>query len=190
MLRAFNAKRLGQFVDGDRRWRGLIAKVQGAVVQNNLWSDSNRPIVSFWRRLPTYVICDVIDFLMMFLSITLPELRAMKRSPRPTPPKISSGSTRPSEQVSIVAHGVCAFATCSRCLERSTAQSWGALTYFSFPAFSRSMASLAVMLVVWLAANAEYLPAEATVAVLANASETNRRRLGIRRQHVRHICPS
>ena len=42
---------------------------------------------------------------MTAVSTTFPALRATKSSPMPTPPKISSGDTRLSEQVRTVAHG-------------------------------------------------------------------------------------
>jgi hypothetical protein len=69
----------------------------------------------------------------------LPALRATKSSPTPSPPNSNSGGRRLSEQVKITAQGLCPLATSSRCFRKSTAQTCGAVMYFSLPAFSLGM---------------------------------------------------
>jgi hypothetical protein len=104
----------------------------------------------------------------------LPALRATKSSPSLRSANTSSGGTRLSEHVSIVAHGVCAWAICSRCLERSTAHNYGAsLAYFSFGAFTRAIASFAVTFVEAPAANAGARPNTAVATMLVAAKERN-----------------
>src|SRR5208282_4888391 len=122
------------------------------------------------------------------VSTMLPALRATKSSPTPSPPNSSSGGTRLSEQVIIVAHGVCPFATLSRCFKRSTAQSWGALTYLSLPAFSFANASSAVTFVVAAPAAKERRTAKKLTATTPAADrERNVRRPTINLSHSTHI---
>ena len=65
---------------------------------------------------------------MVAVSTMLPALRATKSSPRPRPPNNSSGGTRLSEQLTMVAHGACDSASLLRRACRSAVHSSGLAT--------------------------------------------------------------
>src|SRR4051794_8539120 len=81
------------------------------------------------------------------VSTTLPALRATNNSPRPTPPKMSSGETRLSEQVRTVAQGDWSPAVLARSSRSPASHSCGAFTNLSLPAFSLARASSGLRLV-------------------------------------------
>src|SRR5271156_2240352 len=121
------------------------------------------------------------------VSAIFPALRATNNSPRPTPPKINSGDTRLSEQVSIVAHGDWALATPVRCLAISAAHRSGALKNFSLPALSFARASSGVTAVAAKPGVREALPPDKPAARPAAENKKISRRLTL--LQMMHITP-